>query len=71
MLYVLQVDRELGGQGRLLADKEHIYCTQIEVVEEWQRSQTIIGRMLASIKLLDATLACERSVDSSNEVAIP
>lgn len=60
----------MGDQGRLLADKEHIYCTQIKVVEKWQRSQTIIGRMLASIKLLDATLACERSV-GSNKVAVP
>lgn len=49
-----------GWSGHLLANKEHIYRTQVEVVEKWQRSQAIISRMLASIKLSNATLACER-----------
>ncbi len=47
---------ELGaGQGdyaiHLLADEKHVYGAKVEVVKEWEGRQSVIGRMLAGIKL--------------------
>ncbi len=37
----------------LLADEKHINRAQVEVVEERRGSETIVGRMLAGIELLN------------------
>jgi hypothetical protein len=39
------------GIYRLLADKEHIYGAEIEVIIEWKRREAVVRRMLAGIKL--------------------
>jgi hypothetical protein len=50
--------RKTGGVGQgdhaiyLLADEEHIHGAEVEVVKKRQRSQPVVGRMLAGIKLL-------------------
>lgn len=41
----------MGTGYRLLADEKHIDGAEIKVVVEWQRSETVIGRVLASIEL--------------------
>ena len=38
---------------RLLGDEKHIYGAEIKVVVEGQRGKTIVGWMLAGIKLQD------------------
>ena len=50
------VRRRLGaGQGdyaiHLLADEKHVYGAEVEVVKEREGRQSVIGRMLAGIKL--------------------
>jgi hypothetical protein len=40
-----------GHTGYLLADEEHIYRAEIEVVEEGESGKAVVGRMLARIKL--------------------
>jgi hypothetical protein len=43
---------EIGhGIYRLLADKEHIYGAEIEVIIEWKRCEAVVCRVLAGIKL--------------------
>lgn len=37
--------------GDLLANEENIDRTEVEVIEEWKCSETVIRRMLAGIKL--------------------
>lgn len=41
----------MHGIYRLLADKEHIYSAEIEVIIEWKRCEAIVCRMLAGVKL--------------------
>jgi hypothetical protein len=42
----------VGGHARyLLADEKHVYGAEVKVVKEGQGSQSIIGRVLASIEL--------------------
>lgn len=41
----------MGRKGGLLANQEHIHGTQIEVVVEWKRGETEVGRMLTGVEL--------------------
>lgn len=41
----------MHGIYRLLADKEHIYGAEIEVIIEWKRCEAVVCRVLAGIKL--------------------
>ena len=40
-----------GHPGYLLADEEHIYSAEVKVVKEGQGRQSIVGRVLARVKL--------------------
>lgn len=41
----------MHGIYRLLADEEHIYGAEIEVIIEWKGCEAIVCRMLAGIEL--------------------
>lgn len=41
----------MGYIYRLLADKEHIYGAEIEIIIKWKSREAIVCRMLAGIKL--------------------
>lgn len=43
--------------GDLLADKKHVDGAQVEVVEEGQRREAVVGRMLAGVELQTKALA--------------
>lgn len=51
----------------LLADQQYVYSAEIEIVVEWERSKTIVGRVVSSIELqttgkgqLHDAYVCER-----------
>lgn len=55
----VSIDEGRKGRGvgcawdiyRLLADEEHIYGAEIEVIIEWKGCEAIVCRMLAGIEL--------------------
>ena len=53
-----------------LAYKEHIDCTEIKLIKIRQRSKTIIGGMLASVKLKRILSITAASSELSHELTI-